>query len=160
MDVRCYTGQNLNTIPECSTGWMLREKPKSGEVYEPKTVVDRIDVASEATSVMPLVIDLVERKVIWMDIVSTNRRAYNTAAGNREQVALLADAFTKIRKPNLYELLSAHANGRGKQVFDPAKADVVFSVESGIQFELDKIASEYMLNEAPAKPKAKAAKKR
>jgi len=160
MDVRCYTGQNLNTIPECSAGWMLREKPKSGEVYEPKTVVDRIDVASEATSVMPLVIDLVERKVIWMDIVSTNRRAYNTAAGNREQVALLADAFTKIRKPNLYELLSAHANGRGKQVFDPAKADVVFSVESGIQFELDKIASEYMLNEAPAKPKAKAAKKR
>jgi hypothetical protein len=31
-------------------------------------------------------------------------------------------------------------------VFDPSKADVVFSVETGTPFELERIASEFMAN--------------
>ena len=70
----------------------------------------------------------------------------------------MGKAFTSLKKPNLYELLSLHAAARGKVVDSEAKADVVFSVKDGTPFELDRIASEFRADaeKAPTK-KRKAA---
>jgi stress response protein SCP2 len=164
MMVNSFTGQNFSQIPEVAAGWMLREKPQSGEIFEPKTVLDKINVTSESKQVMPMVLDLVERKVIWADAaIKANGGRYgriwgNNVANNSDSISLIGQAFTKIKKPNLYELFTLHAASRGRLVGDPTKADVVFSVEAGTPFELEKIASEFMPN-ANAKGKAKAAKK-
>jgi hypothetical protein len=113
---------------------------------------------------MPLVIDLVQRKIIWADAaIKANGGRYgsywgNNVDSNSDSISLIGQAFTKIKKPSLYDLLSLHAVSRGKLVGDPKKADVVFSVEAGTPFELEKIASEFMLNEP--KSKAKAASKK
>lgn len=145
MDIRSFTGQNFCDLKECFAGFMLREKPQSGEIFDPRTVIDRVDVTMAATTGMPLIIDLVERKVIWCDAaMTTNRYAYNNVHSNKGTIELLGRAFTSVRKPNLYDLLSLHAKARGKIMLTPEKADVVFSVENGTPFELERIASEFM----------------
>jgi stress response protein SCP2 len=151
MSVRSYTQQKFSDVPECSAGWMLRDKVQSGQVFDPRTVVDRIDLTTEAISGIPLLIDLKERKVIWMDIQeTTNDYKVNNARNNKSTMQLLGHAFTNIHKPNLYELLTLHARSRGQLVNSPEKADVVFSPEMGIQFELERIASEFMADKTIA----------
>ncbi len=144
MSVNSFTGQAFSDIPECFAGWMLREKPQSGEVFDPRTVEDKIDVTSEGRAVMPLIIDLVERRVIWTDAAITVNRYGSNIRNSADTVALIGQAFTKIAKPNLYDLLVLHAEARGNLVHKSDRASIVFSPKTGIQFELDKIASEFM----------------
>ena len=158
MTVHGYTEQNFCDLPECFAGFMLREKAQSGEVFDPRTIEDKADLSMAARSGVPMIIDLVGRKVIWADAAMNSRRDYgwggNTVASTRGTIELLGRAFTNIKKPNLYDLFALHAAGRGKLVTDETKADVVFSVKAGTPFELDKIASEFMTDEV-VKPKAK-----
>jgi stress response protein SCP2 len=152
--VHSFTGQKFSDVPECFAGFMLRDKLQSGEVYDPRTVVDRADVTTEATSVVPMILDLVDRKVIWVDAAMTTkgsrdyrydwRRGGNDVASTRGTIELLGKAFTNIHKPTLFDLLSLHVEARGTLVETQDEADVVFSVEAGTPFELDRIASEFM----------------
>ena len=157
MMVNSFTGQTFDKVPECFAGWMLREKPQSGEVFEAKTVQDKIDVVSASKSVMPLILDLQERQVIWADAaVSARARYANNVESNYDIITLIGQAFTKMKKPDLYTLFKLHAEARGKLVTDPKKADVTFSVEAGTPFDLPTIASEYMKNPEKKKKAAKA----
>ena len=45
-----YTTQPYCDLPECFAGWMARSKPGSGEVFEPRTVADRVDLTAETTN--------------------------------------------------------------------------------------------------------------
>jgi hypothetical protein len=164
MDVRSFTQNPFCNLPECCAGWMLRQKPQSGEVYDPRTVNDKVDLAMDATSGIPLIIDLKERKIIWCDVAMSvyyHQSRVNNAQNNKGTVQLMGQALTQVNKPNLYDLLTLHAQSRGKLTSNPDKADVVFSVEAGTPFELEKIASEFMSDckTEKIKAKAKAAKK-
>jgi hypothetical protein len=144
MSVNSYTSTPLCDLPECFAGWMGREKPKSGEIFDAKTVKNKIDLSANTTACIPLVIDCLERKVIWADLSLKTKPSFaNTLYGNKKNVGLICKAISQLKKANLYDLLSMHAKGRGKIVSDPKKADVVFSQET-TPFEVDKIVSEYL----------------
>ena len=129
---------------------MLRQFPDSGEVFDPRTVEDRIDVTSDSTLVMPLVVDIVQRRVIWADVaISANRRRLNNIAGNYDSITLIGGALTEVGKPTLYDLLSLHARARGTLVPSEGDADTVYSVALGTPFDVNRIASELMVNQAP-----------
>jgi hypothetical protein len=144
--VNMFAGpENISQVPECFVGWMLRDKPQSGEVFEPKTVVDRLDITSPSRMVVPFIIDLQERRMIWVDAeVSGVQRWGSNVVNQRDKIVIVGKAFTKIKKPTLYDLFTLHAQGRGRLVKTPEKADTVFSVENGIQFDLAKISSEFL----------------
>ena len=158
MTVHGYTEQNFADLPECFAGFMLREKANSGEVYDPRTVVDRADLTSGNRDSVPLIIDLVDRKVIWCDAAMSGspRYSYHNVDSTRGTIELLGKAFTGLKKPNLYDLLQLHVIARGEEVATKEEADVVFSVEAGTPFELDRIASEFMAD-AVDTPKRRAA---
>jgi len=146
MSVNSFTGQKFSDIPEASAGWMLRQEPKSGEVFEPKTVADRIDLTIEAQAAMPIILDLQERMVIWVDAAMKRNRGYvNNVHGNSDQIVLLGKAFTQIAKPNLYDLFRLHAMARGEMVTEAENAETVFAPDRGVTpFQLEVIASQYM----------------
>lgn len=147
MMVNSFTGQAFNTIPDISAGWMLRNDVGSGEIFESATVVDRFDITNTGRQMMPLIIDAVERRVIWCDVtIKINSMWANNVAGNANSIGLVGRAFTQIHKPNCYDLFRLHALSRGSGlVTDPADADTVFSVNAGITpDQLELIASEYM----------------
>lgn len=147
MSVNSFTLQKFNTLPECAAGWMVRSNPNSGEVFDPATVVDKIAITSPTQIVVPLIIDLVDRKVIWVDAaIKPNADSWwNNVRSNSDSISLVGQAFTRIQKPNLYNLLMLHT-GRGTLVTFEKEADTVFSVAAGTQYDLERIASEFMAN--------------
>ncbi|HJZ55375.1 MAG TPA: TerD family protein [Gemmataceae bacterium] len=146
MCLNSFTEQPYCDLPECFAGWMARQHPNSGEVFEPKTVADKIDVASDTRMCLPAVFDLMSREVVWADIALTgNPRWANNVRNNLAGVSLMLRAVTQFRKTNLYTLFDLHVRARGEGVAEPEQARTVFAVDRGVTpFELDQIAAEYM----------------
>jgi hypothetical protein len=138
-----FTSQPFCDLPECFAGWMGRSKPQSGEVFEARTVEDKVDLASNTQSVIPVVLDLVNRQAIWADLgVGGNRRINDGRSCN---IGRTGKAIAELNKPTLYDLFSMHAEARGKLVDDPVEADTIFSIHQGITpFDYTTIASDYM----------------
>ncbi len=141
-----FTGQSYCDLPECYAGWMARKQPNSGEVYEPATVVDRFDVASDTTFCLPAIFDIQAGEVIWSDIALASHPRYaNNVANNLSGVSLMLRALTSLRKTDLRTLFDLHIRARGTPADGIEQADTVFSVDAGIRpSDLDRIASEFM----------------
>ena len=75
MVIYSFTQQAFKDLPECFAGWMARQEVQSGEVFEARTVQDKIDIAGDTTVNVPLIIDLKERQVVWADIALKSRNA-------------------------------------------------------------------------------------
>ena len=145
MSVNVYRGPNFTQIPECFAGWMVRQHPNSGEIFEPKTVIDKLDVTTDARICVPVILDLKERKVIWCDLALTDSPYYqNTVENNKAGLTELGKAISTLAKPNLYDLFFLHASARGTLVETQEEADTVFSVENGTPFEVETIMSEFL----------------
>ena len=107
-------------------GWMGRSKPDSGEIFEPKTVEDKVDVASNTQLCIPLILDFVERQVIWTDIGLTTGPVWNNVHNNLCGVSLMLQAMLSLRKTSLLRLFTLHALARGTLVESTDAADTVF----------------------------------
>jgi hypothetical protein len=154
MCVNSFTGQQFSSLPECFAGWMSREHPNSGEIFEPRAVQDRIDVTAAARMVLPMIMDLRQRRVIWCDLgIKANhywyqtregRRGANNVRSNSNSIVLALRAMVSLNKPSLLDLFDLHVQARGQRVNNPEEADHVFGVDAGTPFRLEEIASEYM----------------
>lgn len=145
MSVNSYTSQPFYDLPECLAGWMARQKADSGEIFEPRTVQDRIDLASDTQICIPLVADMAENKAIWTDIALRRYPSWNNVANNLSGVSLMLHALTSLVKPSLYDLFALHARARGELVALEADAKTVFSLERGLTpFEGDIISAHWL----------------
>lgn len=142
-----FTEQPYCNLPECFTGWMMRKKPGSGEIFEPSTVANKIDVTADTQIAIPVILDLVERKVIWTDLSLTRApQYYNNVEGNQKGMVLIGKAMAALKKPDLYDLFMLHVKARGQLAESPRHADTVFSVEQGITpFHIEQIMAEYVV---------------
>ena len=145
MSLNSYTEQPYCDLPECFAGWMGRTQANSGEIFEPRTVHDKIDVAANTRICIPAIFDLVERQVLWTDIALRKHPRWNNVANNLSGVSLMLRAMLSLRKPHLYTLFSLHARARGEMVKERRDADSVFSMDAGVTpFDVGVIASEYL----------------
>jgi hypothetical protein len=147
MSVLSFTGQQFISLPECFGGWMMREKPQSGEIFEPKTVQDKIDITASSKACVPVIIDAQERKVYWTDLGLKSSSQINNAARNSVGFSQIGRAITTLKKPTLYDLFGIHAEARGEIVSSRDEADTVFGLHEGTvsAFDTDVILSEYLV---------------
>ncbi|MFW5704006.1 MAG: TerD family protein [Patescibacteria group bacterium] len=146
MVLNSFTQQPYSDLPECFAGFMRRQFPNSGEVYDPKTVENKVDITANTRMCIPFIIDLETRKVIWTDIALAHMpgRANNVAA-NLSGITVMSKAMMELVKPTLYELFTLHAEARGTSVLSKKTAKTVFSVEDGITpFDTELIIAEYL----------------
>lgn len=144
--INSYTTQPFCDLPECFAGWMARSDADSGEIFEPATVQDRVDIASNTSICLPMVFDLQQEQVIWADIaLERHPRWNNNVAGNLAGVSLMLRSLTSLVKPDLHTLFMLHARARGQVVAQADAADTVFGVHQGITpFALDRIRAEFL----------------
>lgn len=142
-----YTVQPYCDLPECFVGWMMRKKPGSGEIFEPATVENKIDVTADTQIAIPVILDLVERAVIWTDLSLTRHpNYYNNIEGNQKGMVLMGKAMTALQKPDLYDLFMLHAKARGELVETADQADAIFSEGKGITpYDIEQIMAEYLV---------------
>lgn len=145
-----YTGQKYSDMPHAMFGWMSREDVKSGEIYEPKTIEQKMDLTSQSTVCIPVIFDCVNREVIWCDMnLSLNgchsNRGGNNVESNLSGVAATCYSMVNMSKPNLYDLINIHIKARGLRVENKEDADVVFDIDSGITpFDTEVFMGEYL----------------
>jgi len=145
MCVTSFTQQPYCDLPECFAGWMSREKPDSGEVYEPRTVFDRLDLTANTKIALPAIFDLQAKEIIWLDLSLKGVPHWSNNAGNNlHNIQWTMKAFSEREWLNLSELLHLHAEARGQLVNTEEEADTVFSVAKETPFHLDRIASEFL----------------
>ena len=130
MTVHSFSHHRLSEVPECWAGAMARgADPRSGEVFEASTVMQRLDLISPTFNATPFVIDLAERRLIWWDLpvgVGEHQVANLDRSSNRV-LAHLLDLLEGQRMP-LAHLLGLLADD---VVEDPHEAQLVFG-EGGI----------------------------
>jgi hypothetical protein len=146
MNIHSFTSQKFSEL-ECFAGWMVRKECNSGEIFEPKSVQDRLDLSSESTICIPLMFDLEKREMIWGDLaLNKNPSHENNLENNLSSLSLMAISLDQMVKPNLYELFSLHIKARkGIIVENRKEADIIFSLDQGITpFQFDTISSQYL----------------
>jgi len=148
MNVLVYSGPTFAEHEECFAGWMMRSSPKSNELFDAKTVEQKIGVRANSRNVVPVVFDLQTRKAIWTDISTSSRSYYggNNVESNQASIQETLEAVIDSKhKLSLYELFELHATARGQSVDSQEKADTVFSLDKGVTpFDMNLINSEYV----------------
>lgn len=150
-----YTRQKYSDIPCVKFGWMNREDVKSGEIYEPRSVEQKMDLAAPSTVSIPVIFDCVKRELIWCDMnlslggCLNEENACNTGGNNVENnlkgVAATCYGIVNLRKPSLYDLIELHIKARGVRTDKKEDADVIFDVDEGITpFDTDVFMCEYI----------------
>lgn len=127
--VNNYTSQIYSKVPECFMGWMEREKPNSGEIFEVATVKNKIDLTANTMISIPMIIDVVESKIIWTDVALKENPNYHiNIENNQGGIIATCMALTNMRKTTLYDLIVLHIKARGLRVTDPEDANIVFDL--------------------------------
>lgn len=146
MSINAFSEHFYCDLPECFVGWMEREFPESGEIFEPITVSNKIDISSKSKIAIPMIVDLKEAKAIWADIaLKNNNLFYNNVEGNEWGIKLVGKAMLNFKRPNLYDLFTLHAKSRGVLVEEKSQADTIFSIEKGITpWDTDEIVGDFI----------------
>lgn len=157
MNVYVFSGPNFSEHEECFAGWMTREKPNSNEIYEPKTVQQKIDLRTTSRNAIPVIFDLHERKAIWADIATSTRSSFGRSYGfsrsgnnienNKATTEDMVEAFVSLdNKITLGELFELHAKARGTIVEEKDEADFVFGLDDGnvTPYNITEINAEYL----------------
>lgn len=145
ISINSFTAQPFCDLPECFAGWMPRQKPDSGEIFEAKVVADRIDIASDTRICLPAVFDLERNQAVWLDIALKMAPRWNNVENNLSGVSLMARALTHLQKPDLHHLFSLHVRARGRFVDEAARAQTVFALDEGITpFDSTEIAAHWL----------------
>ena len=136
-------------------GWMERQEPNSGEIFEAATVKNRIDLTANTMISIPMIIDVVDNKTIWTDVALKANPNFNVNIENNQGgIIATCMALTNMQKTTLSDLISLHIKARGLKVTDPADANVVFDIAAPEEknedttyidpFMLDVFMSEYL----------------
>lgn len=145
MTLHSFSGTPFCHLPECFAGWMGRESAGSGEIFEPRTVQDKVDLAAATRICLPVIFDLETRQAVWADLALQKPPLWNNVHHSLCGVSLLLRTITALAKMDLFTLFSLHAQARGSLAADRAAAQTLFSTTEGTTpFDLDRIAADFM----------------
>lgn len=140
LSVHNYSRKHFSSMKNCCFGWMYRNDMNSGEIFEPSTVQDRIDVNAESTTCVPVIFDCINREFIWCDMTyDILSNISNTIENGSNKVIEIVKAIIDIGRPNLYDLIVLNACARGNLVSDPKTADIIFSNDQHIIEDNDSV---------------------
>ncbi len=146
MILNTFTQPPYCDLPECFAGWMARQEAGSGEIFEARTVVDKIDVGADTRICIPAMFDLEAGEMIWADLALKNHPAFrNNVHTNLSAVGMMLASLTTLAKPDLHTLFSLHVKARGTFAAVGEPADMTFSPDEGVTpFDVDKIRAAYL----------------
>jgi hypothetical protein len=125
---------------------MIRSEPNSGEVFDARTVKQKVDLTSDTKIAIPVILDLLEQKIIWADLaLARNPYWHNNLEGNYKGMTIIGMGVTSVQLPTLYDLFSLHIEARGQRVTNIKDAKHIFSLTDGITpYDGSKITSNFL----------------
>lgn len=147
-----FSDETFSKMEHAAFGFMTRNDMKSGEIFEPSTVKQRMDLASATTTCIPVIFDLKERVFVWCDMALTAdhvRAGYGgiNVESNLPSVVVTCKVMVDIKKPNLYDLFIFNAKARGVITDNPDEADIRFGLHDNCDVkpsDIDVIVGKYL----------------
>lgn len=147
-----FSNELFSKMEHAAFGFMTRENMESGEIFEPSTVKQRMDLASATTTCIPVIFDLKERVFIWCDMALTAdhvRAGYGgiNVESNLPSVVVTCKAMVDVKKPNLYDLLMFNVKARGIITANLDEADIRFGLDDNCDVkpsDIDVIVGKYL----------------
>ena len=147
-----FSNENFSKMEHAAFGFMTRNDMKIGEIFEPSTVKQRMDLASATTTCIPVIFDLKERVFVWCDMALTAdhvRAGYGgiNVESNLPSVVVTCKAIVDVKKPNLYDLLMFNVKARGIITANPDEADIRFGLDDNCDVkpsDIDVIVGKYL----------------
>ncbi len=127
---------------------MKRADANSGEIYEPSTVEQKLDLASSSVKVIPVIFDCQEREIIWCDtsISGDLRNMSNNLENNLQGVKLVCYSMANMVKPSLYNVIDFNIRARGIRVDNKEDADIIFDIEDAdvTPYDIELFMADYL----------------
>lgn len=147
-----FSNESFSKMEHAAFGFMTRNDMKSGEIFEPSTVKQRMDLASATTTCIPVIFDLKERVFVWCDMALTTDHVRAGFGGinvesNLPSVVVTCKAMVDVKKPNLYDLFTFNAKARGVITDNPDEADIRFGLDDNCDVkpsDIDVIVGKYL----------------
>lgn len=145
MLLNSYSGQEFVELPECFAGFMERKGlGTTGEIYDPRTVTNKVDLTAKSKMATPFIFDLKTREAIWVDLSSRVTGAFHNADSTKGITMSVAEAMTGLTPPNLYDLFTLHGQARGG-LLDKDKAKTIFAIDGTVSpFDTEEILANYL----------------
>jgi hypothetical protein len=120
MVVNAYGGMPFSLLERGFAGLMLRDDTR-GAYFDPRTVELKFDLQGEHGVFMPLVLDLREGVLHWLDVYSEGQLIMNNVATSRRAITnicpTLIDYFASGVRATMYELALLHGAARARRVY-------------------------------------------
>jgi hypothetical protein len=134
MVVNNYAGMAFGELERGFAGLMLRDDA-AGTHFDPRTVALRFDLAGDNGVFMPLVVDLDDGSMHWIDVYAKGGFAFNNVATSNKAITtvcpnLLAYFGSGVR-PSMFELAALHAAARTRRVVVREAASTIQYVRAG-----------------------------
>jgi hypothetical protein len=119
MVVNNYRGMPFSQLARGFAGLMLRDDP-DGDHFDPRTVALKFSLSGENGIFMPLVVDVRDRVLHWLDVQSAGEVAFNNVASSNRDIARVCPAligyFASGTRPSMLDLALLHAAARCRAV--------------------------------------------
>jgi hypothetical protein len=119
MTVNCYSGLSFDRLERGYAGIMLRDDV-GGAHFDPRTVELKFDLQGENGVFLPLVLDVQENTLHWLDVYAKGQFQFNTvqstSAAIQKVCPELMAYFESGTRASIYDLALLHAAARCRTV--------------------------------------------
>ncbi len=142
-----YSGENFGDMVTYS-GWMIREKvDKQYKSFNIKTVQNKFNLTINSSYSIPIIIDLLDEKIIYVDLYVDSIDKKNRVEGAYNDISIISKEMIRMidTKPNMFDLINYNVIGRSGTIVESIEdADITFGVKDCTYnvSEVDKILSE------------------
>lgn len=137
-----YCGDFFSQM-DCHAGWMMRDRVDSNyKSFDVKTVQQKFDLTGQSSYCFPILVDLWEQQVLFIDLYVRGLDAHNRVEESVTNISTLAAEMVRLGNwlPNYQELARLHLEARGAtEVAHPEEADLSFGL-SGTDYAADRPA--------------------
>ena len=148
MNINSFSNDNFCDLPECFAGVMaLEDVNDKGQVFDPAKSFIRSDISTESTACIPMVFDLLNKEVIWVDsIVPTHRMTINNVNSHKDSITCLVRGILTASYPTMLDLITLNMKARNGILTDNKEdADIVFALDEGVTpYNLEIINNEWI----------------
>lgn len=121
MSLYVYSGPNFFNHEECFAGWMERSNPNSNEIYEPKSVKQKMDLTYMSRDACPVIFDLKNKEFIWVDLPlkldNPGVRLHNIE-NSMVSISEIVRNIVNYTPPNLGRILDLHLKAKSENIVE------------------------------------------
>jgi hypothetical protein len=119
MVVNNYSGMPFGLLERAFAGIMFRDDPH-GQHFDPRTVALKFALAGDNGVFLPLVLDVRDNVLHWLDVQSKGQLALNNVASSNQAITKicpeLMSYFGSRARPSMFDLAALHAAARCKSI--------------------------------------------